>query len=191
MKIMVFYGSIREKGNSEILADYVIKDLKVKKIFLKDYHIPPISDLYHLGGEKFSDCKRDDYRSLIQEQMLADVILFVTPVYWYGLSSLLKTYIDRWSETLRDPSMPDFKEKMKSKEVYLITVGGDHPSLKALPMIQQMQYITEFFQMKFGGYIIGEGNAKGEILTDRNAIHSAIDLNQYLKVKSVPRPSSL
>ncbi|RYL97094.1 flavodoxin family protein [Sporolactobacillus sp. THM7-7] len=178
MTIMAFYGSIRDNGNSERLADIALQDLEVTKVFLKDYHIPPISDW---NQAKPLHAEKDDYPSLIRKQMLADIILFVTPVYWYGLSSLLKLYIDRWSETLRDPSLPDFKEKMKGKEVHLITVGGDYPYVKALPMIQQMQFICDFLQMTFGSYIIGKGDKKGEVLTDKNALHAAGNLNKYFK----------
>ncbi|GGL53708.1 flavodoxin family protein [Sporolactobacillus putidus] len=184
MKIIAFYGSIRDKGNSEQLADIALQDLDVTKIFLKDYHIDPISDLNRLTKKDPSNSENDDYRALIQKQILADLLLFVTPVYWYGMSSLLKLYIDRWSEALRDPSIPGFREKMKEKEVHLITVGGDEPYVKALPMIQQTQFICDFLQMKFGSYIIGKGDKKGEVLTDKNALHSAVNLNHYLKARS-------
>ncbi|MFT8309938.1 MAG: flavodoxin family protein [Sporolactobacillus sp.] len=172
MKIIAFYGSIRDKGNSETLAHFALQDLDVTNVFLRDYHINPISTHRH---------EDDDYKKLIWKQVLADIILFVTPVYWYGMSSLLKLYIDRWSKTLRDPSMPNFKEKMKAKEVHLITVGGDEPYIKALPMIQQMQFICDFLQMKFGSYIIGKGDKKGDVLIDKNALNSAAHLNHYFK----------
>ncbi|MCO7128029.1 flavodoxin family protein [Sporolactobacillus shoreicorticis] len=172
MNIIAFYGSIRDKGNSEKLADIALQNLAVTKIFLKDYHIDPISTHHH---------ENDDYQKLIRKQVLADIVLFVTPVYWYGMSSLLKLYIDRWSETLRDPSMPNFRERMRAKEVHLITVGGDEPYIKALPIVQQTQFICDFLQMKFAGYIIGKGDKIGDVLTDKNALNSAAHLNHYFK----------
>ncbi|RYL92551.1 flavodoxin family protein [Sporolactobacillus sp. THM7-4] len=178
MTIVAFYGSIRDKGNSERLAEIALQDLEVTKVFLRDYHIRPISDW---NQTELLKSEADDYPALIRKQMLADVIVFITPVYWYGMSSLLKLYIDRWSETLRDPAFPDFREKMKAKEVHLITVGGDDPYIKALPMIQQMEYICDFLKMKFDSYIIGRGDKKGEVFTDEKALHSAADLNNYLK----------
>ncbi|MDD9147477.1 MULTISPECIES: flavodoxin family protein [unclassified Sporolactobacillus] len=184
MKIMAIYGSIRDKGNSEQLADIALQDLDATKIFLKDYHIDPISDLSRSAKKDPFHSADDDYRTLIQKQIPADILLLVTPVYWYGMSSLLKLYIDRWSESLRDPSLPDFREKMKAKEVHLITVGGDQPYIKALPMIQQTQFICDFLQMKFGSYIIGKGDKKGEVLADKDALHAAVNLNHYLKARA-------
>jgi multimeric flavodoxin WrbA len=172
MNLIAFYGSIRDKGNSETLADIALQDLDVTKVFLRDYHINPISTQRH---------EDDDYQMLIRKQVLADVLLFVTPVYWYGMSSLLKLYIDRWSETLRDPALPDFREKMRAKEVHLITVGGDEPYIKAVPMIQQMHFICDFLQMNFGSYVIGKGDKIGDVLTDKRAMNSAANLNHFFK----------
>ncbi|MFT8316718.1 MAG: flavodoxin family protein [Sporolactobacillus sp.] len=181
MKAVAFYGSIREKGNSEILAEIALQNINVKKIFLRDHHILPIDDTLHQGSRTASQTEKDEYPSLIHDQLEADIFVFVTPVYWYGLSSLLKTYIDRWSESLRNPEIPDFKERMRDKKNYLITVGGDQPRVKALPIIQQMTYICDFFQMEFSGYVIGEGDKKGEILADHNAVQQADYLNKCLK----------
>jgi hypothetical protein len=60
-------------------------------------------------------------------------------------------------------------------------VGGDEPYLKALPMIQQMQFTCDFLQMKFGSYVIGKGDKIGDVLTDKRAMNSATHLNHYFK----------
>ena len=92
----------------------------------------------------------------------------------------MKNFIDRWSQTLRDPKYPDFKSKMASKKAYVIAVGGDDPYIKGLPLIQQFQYIFDFMGIEFVGYILGNGNKPGEVLQDEAALFAATQLRKLL-----------
>lgn len=94
----------------------------------------------------------------------------------------MKNFIDRWSESLRDPDLR-FAERMKNKKMYVVIVGGDDPKRKALPLIMQFQYIFDFVGASFEDYIIGEGNKPGDIMTDHEALHKARFLNKVLKHK--------
>lgn len=105
-------------------------------------------------------------------------LLFFLP--WYSMSATMKLFIDRWSQTFRDADYPQFKEIMADKKAYVIAVGGDSPSIKGLPLIQQFNYIFEFMGITFSGYIIGEGNKPVDILHDENAVHAATQLNKVL-----------
>ena len=96
------------------------------------------------------------------------------------MSGLMKNFVDRWSESLRDSTI-NFKEQMKNKRVYVLVVGGTGASVKALPLIMQFQYIVDFIGSSFSGYIIGEANAPGDIAKDVKAQQQAIVLNQELK----------
>nr|WP_268476320.1 beta-L-arabinofuranosidase domain-containing protein [Bacillus atrophaeus] len=59
---------------------------------------------------------------------------------------------------------------------YVITVGGDEPTRKGLPLIQQFEYIFDFIGISFGGYVLGEGNRPGDILHDQHALSAASQL---------------
>lgn len=88
------------------------------------------------------------------------------------MSGTLKLFIDRWSQTLRDPRFPDFKQQMRAKQAYVIAVGGDNPKIKGLPLIQQFDHIFGFMGMSFKGYVLGEGNRPGDILLDSQALYA-------------------
>ena len=51
-------------------------------------------------------------------------LFFVSPVYWYSISSPLKAFIEHWSETLQDKRYPNFKAQMAEKDFRVILVGG-------------------------------------------------------------------
>ncbi|WP_099159100.1 flavodoxin family protein [Virgibacillus ndiopensis] len=179
MGIAVIYGGNRSNGNTEILTERAIKDLADDKIYLKDYTIQAIEDMRH-SEEGFQEVN-DDFKALIDRMLAHDTLVFSTPIYWYSMTGTMKNFIDRWSQIMRDPGYLDFKNQMSAKRGYVITVGGDDPYIKGLPLIQQFQHIFDFVTLPFVGYILGKGNKPGEIYQDAQAIFAAVELQKNLK----------
>lgn len=179
MSIAVIYGGNRSNGNTETLTKKVTQGVVVEEIFLKDYVIEPIIDKRH-AEEGFSEVN-DDYNSIIDRILQHDILIFSTPIYWYSMTGVMKNFIDRWSQTLRDNKYSDFKVQMSQKSAYVIAVGGDEPNMKGLPLIQQFRYIFDFIGINFDGYIIGEGNKPDEIIQDKQALYAAELLREKLK----------
>lgn len=178
MKILAIYGSARPDGNTENLTKKALEGLEVTPLHLKDYNVIPIEDLRHTDGG-FHPVEDDNDR-IVELMIEHDVLVFATPVYWYGMSGIMKNVIDRWSQNLRDERY-DFKGEISKKTAYVVCCGGDNPKLKALPLIQQFNYIFDFVSMEFGGYIIGKGNKPDDIFEDQTALSQAEQLNQHLK----------
>lgn len=179
MTIAVIYGGNRPNGNVEELTKLATQGLVVEEVYLKDYSIEPIIDKRH-SEEGFPEVY-DDYNNIIDRILPHDILIFSTPIYWYSMTGVMKNFIDRWSQTLKDPTYPDFKDIMASKKAYVLAVGGDLPYLKGLPMIQQFQHIFDFFGTTFEGYIIGEGNRPGDIFQDLKAMSAAELLRRKLQ----------
>lgn len=179
MSIVVLYGGGRPNGNSELLTKKAIEGIEVEEIHLKDYLIEPIIDKRH-AEEGFSEVN-DEYNLIIDRILKHDIIIFSTPIYWYSMTGIMKNFVDRWSQTLKDSDYPDFKKQLASKKAYVIAVGGDNPYMKGLPMIQQFQHIFDFIGLTFKGYIIGEGNKPDEILQDLRALSAAELLRKDLQ----------
>lgn len=178
MKIIVLNGSTRENGNTEQLTNHVLKGIEHTTIFLKDQTILPIEDKRH-DAEGFQPVD-DDYDTVIKEVLAHDMIIFATPLYWYGMSGPMKNFVDRWSQSLRDERL-NFKEEMSKKKMFVITAGGDNAKIKGLPLIQQFQYIFDFVSASFEGYLIGSGNQPGEVLQDKQALQQGEALQKKIK----------
>lgn len=179
MSIAVIYGSSRENGNTEELTEIALHGLNVEKIKLRDYVVQPIHDQRH--AENGFTTVSDDYDSLVERMMKHDTLIFATPIYWYSMSGLMKNFIDRWSQTMRDSKFPDFKEQLGKKKAFVIAVGGDTPHIKGLPLIQQFNYTFQFMGISFEGYVLGTARKPGDILNDQLAFSSATELNLKLK----------
>ncbi|MNI89176.1 putative NAD(P)H-dependent FMN-containing oxidoreductase YwqN [compost metagenome] len=98
MGIAVIYGSARKNGNSDQLANLLVEEFEADKIHLSEYKIESIRDYRHSEKGPYPD---DDYHQVIERVLAQDVLVFTTPIYWYGVSGLTKTFIDRWSQSLR------------------------------------------------------------------------------------------
>jgi len=179
MGIAVLYGSSRRKGNTDTLADLLVEGLDADKIYLSDYNLQPITDYRHTDPRAYPD---DDYHKLIDRVLEQDTIVFTTPIYWYGISGVMKTFVDRWSQSLRE-NREHFLAKMSAKKAYVIAVGDDEPHVKGLPLIQQFQYIFDFTGTKLDGYIIGDGNKPESILEDAAALSSVEELRKRITLK--------
>jgi multimeric flavodoxin WrbA len=178
MSILALYGSARRHGNTELLADRLVEGLDVEKIYLIEKTILPIDDRRH-DPAGFSPVN-DDYDSIVERVLAHDTLVFATPVYWYGMSGVMKNFIDRWSQSLRDPRY-NFREAMSKKSAYVVLVGGDEPRIKALPLVEQFRYIFDFMGIRFAGYVLGEGNKPGDIVSDVAAMHEASLINTRLR----------
>lgn len=178
MKILALYGSSRPQGNSEKLAETAFEGLEITHVYLRDRNIQPIVDQRHEEGG-FQPVN-DDYDVTVEQVLEHDILIFVTPLYWYGMSGIMKNFVDRWSQSLRDTRYR-FKEEMGKKKAFVIVTGGDNPRMKALPLIQQFQYIFDFMGMEFAGYLIGKGSRPDDILEDHQALSQAAMLNEQLR----------
>lgn len=175
MGIAVIYGSSRKEGNSAQLADLLVEGFQADKIHLSDYRIEPISDYRH--SDEKGPYPDDDYHHVIERVLAQDVLVFTTPIYWYGASGLTKTFIDRWSQSLRE-NKSEFLAKLGAKTAWVIGIGDDEPRIKGLPLVQQFQHIFDYTGTKFAGYILGAGNKPGDIVHDEIAVAAVEEIRK-------------
>lgn len=98
-KVLVISTSLRNRSNSEMLADSFMNGAKsagndVLKISLKDKSIAFCKGC--LACQKLQKCIiNDDAIQIAEEMKKADVIAFATPIYYYEMSGQMKTLLDR------------------------------------------------------------------------------------------------
>lgn len=177
MKISVVYGSAVPNENEEMLTQYVIKGKpEVTEIHLRDYHMKSRDQIYE-------PLKKDEYNQIIDQMIESDVLILATPMYCYGVSGLMKTFVDRWPMVDEEDPSRNFMEAMRGKQVYLIITGEDYPHKKALPIIQQFKYICRAAEMDFNGYLIAEAGVTEDVEKNEVAIKQAESLGRLLARK--------
>ncbi|MGI6008491.1 MAG: flavodoxin family protein [Ruminococcus sp.] len=100
MKIVVLEGSPNRNGSTHILADSFRKGAEeaghtVEMINVPHANIHPCTGCIHCGYE--GPCvQKDDVEHIRRKILEADMMVFATPLYYYGMSAQLKTMIDRF-----------------------------------------------------------------------------------------------
>jgi len=94
-KTLFILGSSRSEGDTRSILDYINDIHPIDIIDLNDYHIE-----YYKYAHDYS--ANDQYLDLMEKITLEyDQIVFATPVYWYTMSAVMKTFFDRISDLLR------------------------------------------------------------------------------------------
>jgi len=110
------------------ITNYPIIDLKTKKILEFDY--------------EFKN-KNDDFLPLIKQIVNNyNIIIFATPVYWYSMSGIMKTFFDRISDCLITEK--ETGRKLKSLEMAIISCGADKALKNGfhMPFIETARYLN-------------------------------------------------
>ena len=100
MKIVILQGSPNKKGSTNILVENVSQGAEaaghsIRRFDLADMDIRPCTGCVSCGYE--GPCVQRDDMERIRTQILdADMVVFVTPLYYSGMSAQLKTLIDRF-----------------------------------------------------------------------------------------------
>lgn len=100
MKIVVLEGSPNKNDSSNLLAEQFSQGAKeaghsVQIIDVAHANIHPCTGCIHCGYE--GPCSQKDDVDGIRKKILdADMIIFVTPLYYHGMSAQLKILIDRF-----------------------------------------------------------------------------------------------
>ena len=99
MNVLVFLGSPRKKGNSEVLTEAVLKGVRQVSgdpeiIRLCDLNISPC---LNCGGcDKTGKCVvEDDMTPLYDKIISTDLIILASPIFFYGITAQAKAFIDR------------------------------------------------------------------------------------------------
>lgn len=161
--ILVICSSYRKGGNSDMLAERFIKGAResgnnVEKVYLSDGQISYCRGCLACQREGVTTCVIHDYAAEIAAKMNeAQVIVFATPVYFYGMSGNLKTMLDRTN--------PIYGGDYKFTDIYLLAVAADDAPSAVDGTVKGIQgWIDCFERCSLKGVVFGGGvTAKGEI----------------------------
>lgn len=164
MKVVVLTGSAHKGGTSEYMADRFCAAALAKGHELVRFDCA-FNDVHECIG--CNSCKKtgrcifnDDFVKIHEALCAADAVIFVSPIYFFGIASPLKKVIDR---------MYAFVPELRSctRKTALITTGTANKPGSADTVNAYYCKLTEFFGWESFGII----NAGG--VPDRAALKSS------------------
>ena len=123
MKILILCGSPHKNGTTNALAEALISGIdqsrhEVEKIQLAEKKIAPCLGCEYCKRNDGACVQKDDMAALLPSVLAADVIVFVSPIYYFGFNAQLKAVIDRFYAV-------NARLKLQTqKKAILLTAGG-------------------------------------------------------------------
>ena len=106
-KILFMNSSPNRNGNTYRIGEELLKDKEHDVLQMADYRISQY-------GQVFED---DEMKEVLKEMDKYDILVIGSPVYWYTVGGMLKTFIDRLY------MLPE-AEALRGKKLYLFAQGS-------------------------------------------------------------------
>ncbi len=183
MKIFSILGSPRKKGNTAALLEEYLKgveenhsNIEITNVFLQEKNIEGCRGCNACKSGKIDNCViKDDMNELYKEFEDSDIVVLSTPIYFFSMTSQLKTFIDR----LYAVSDKGWKGK---KFVLLTTYGDkDETSSGAINLINIIKYMTEFTKTDFiQKYGVSTEMNPNFVAQDKKSLNEVYELGKKL-----------
>lgn len=178
MKILVLTGSPRENGNSSILAAQFIRGAREAghevtrfDAALKNIHPCVACNSCGMNGP----CVFDDDFAFVREHIIpADLVAFVTPMYYFGISAQLKAVIDRFYAINGSIHTP--------KQAVLMMTYANNSKRNERPILTHYEVLLEYLGWTDAGRIIAPG-----VWTAGSIEHTAFPEQAYRLGKGLHR----
>ncbi len=160
MKITALVGSPRKKSNTDILVDKILdagtkKGYETEKIYLYDHEIKPCIDCRACKRGELECVIMDGMRKLYPSLDKADIILFGTPVYFYGPTGPMKTLIDRLRPYIAN-------KRLKGKKGILVVPSEEGPVCTG-PLVELYKMSFQYLGIEYLGAVLATAYERGEI----------------------------
>ena len=165
MKIILLEGSPNRHGSSNILAEHFKRGAeeaghRVEMIDTAHADIHPCTGCIRCGYE--GPCvQKDDVENIRKKILDADMLVFVTPLYYYGMSAQLKTMIDRFCA---------FNSSIQRKHMKsaLLTVAWNSDDWTFEALEAHYKTLVRYLNLQDMGMVLGYGCGT-PAMTERSA----------------------
>ncbi len=185
MKIVVLLGSPQRRGSSNLLAEEFIRGAK------EAGHLVSVVDTARANVHACTGCVRCGYggpcaqtddmgsengaKSGIKAEILgADMLVFVTPLYYFGMTAQLKTAVDRFCAFNGEIQ----RKRMKSA---LISVAWNADGWTFDALTAHYRTLVRYLNFKDAGMILGKGCGTPAMTARSRFMAEAYELGKSLK----------
>ena len=154
MNVLIILGSPRKHGNSEILARHVGESIKksggaVDFIRLNSLNISPCQGCG--GCDKTGICViKDDMTELYTRVDVADALLLVSPVYFYGVTAQCKGFIDRFQARWSRKYVQNIAYRAgEGRRGYFLSTSATHGGKMSECCMYTARYFFDAIQLEF------------------------------------------
>lgn len=178
MKITVLTGSPRKNGTSNYVADEFIRGAEENgcEVFKFDTAKADVKNCIACQSCVMNSkpcIHKDDFVELREHLLNSDLIVFVTPIYYFGMTSTLKKVIDRFYS---------IDQQLKAKHNKAVLISVQHSPVEVVNDSLNHQYnaILNWLNMENAGIINAIGIESVEQLKQTEYPNKAYELGKSL-----------
>jgi multimeric flavodoxin WrbA len=182
MNILIFNGSPRKRGNTELLLAKIEEGIqrcghKAEHINLADLAIHPCTGCGHCETE--GQCVfNDDMTPLYAKIDAANRIVIGSPIYFYGVTAQTKIFIDRcqvlWS---RKYLLGEIKPERDYLHGYLVSVAATDGGKIFEGARLTVRYAYDAMDFSYSGELLVQGvDVKGAVAGKKDKMEEALQL---------------
>lgn len=154
MNIVVLFGSPNVNGSTKLLVESFTKGAeesgnKVEILDITKMNISTCGGCVSCGYE--GPCvKKDDMLIVKQKLLNADMVVFATPLYYYGMTAQLKTVVDRFCS---------FNSSLTNKHLksLLLSVAWNSDDWTFNALVEHYKTLVRYLKFDNIGMILGYG----------------------------------
>ncbi|MCR5346607.1 MAG: flavodoxin family protein [Fretibacterium sp.] len=176
-KVLIISTSIRNNSNSEALAEAFARGAKdagneVEIVSLRGKDITFCKGC--LACQRVGHCVIQDDANDITERILnAEVVVWATPIYYYGMSGQMKTMIDRANSL--------YSQDYQFRSVYLLsTATEDEPHVDEDVVKGVNGWVACFEKARFVGKVFAGGITEPGAIAGHKGLNKAYDMGRSI-----------
>lgn len=177
MKVVLITGSPHKRGTTALMAEHFMKGAQEAghEVYrfdaaFKDVHPCTACDICRTADR--SCIFKDDMEELNPHLLAADAIVFISPIYFYGITAQIKTTIDRFYTI-------DEQIQGSKKSALLLALTDDNPKVidGAVGTYKRM---IDYLMWENAGVIAAIGCATAEDIEKTDYLQKAYELGKTI-----------
>ena len=166
MQITALLGSARKKGNTATVLGWVEEELKslgheVERIYLNNKSIGGCLGCDKCGENpaEIACVQKDDAIDIMEQMIASDVILYASPIYFWGFSAQIKALIDRGYSLVTNYHKPGWTSLLEGRRIGLLVTGEDPYEENAEGVFTSFDRVVDYYLARKSGelYVSGCG----------------------------------
>ncbi len=172
MKILALVGSPRIGSNTDILIEQILRGSETKghtgeKLYIYNISISPCIDCRNCKKGSYVCPINDGMQEIYPKLEAADLIIFGSPLYWYGPTGKMKLFVDRLRPFIANG-------KLKGKKGVVVTPSEEGAEACG-SLLEMFRKSFNYLGMEFAGKIFVRAYEKGEILGNQKELKKAYE----------------
>jgi multimeric flavodoxin WrbA len=178
MKILGLVGSPRKASNTDSLVSTILdgasqNNHQTEKVYLYNVDIEPCVDCRGCKKGNYQCVLKDGMQELYPKLEQADVIVFGTPLYWYGPSAKMKLFVDRLRPFIAT-------KKLSSKRAVLVVPSEEGADACKLT-VGMFELSFRYLDMDLVSVLLPKASERAEVLTQSEVLKEAFKIGKSLQ----------